>query len=175
MRLSPIFLFVKPISIEFHIFLLLKMNYDYLVMDNSRKILADHKVSITNPRIVVLEALLEIKNPITVDDLLSQLKNKVAKSTLYRVLNDLKEINILHEFSTPDNQTVVELILEDHSHHHHLFCSDCGEIIDVEMGNGFEETLSVEIKRIERKFNFVIEDHRIELFGKCTDLCVNCN
>ena len=175
MRLSLIFLFVKPIFIEFHIFLLLKMNYDYLVMDNSRKILADHKVSITNPRIVVLEALLEIKNPITVDDLLSQLKNKVAKSTLYRVLNDLKEINILHEFSTPDNQTVVELILEDHSHHHHLFCSDCGEIIDVEMGNGFEETLSVEIKRIERKFNFVIEDHRIELFGKCTDLCVNCN
>ena len=122
-----------------------------------------------------MKSLLEIKNPITVDDLLSQLRNKVAKSTLYRVLNDLKEINILNEFSTPDNQTVVELILEDHSHHHHLFCSDCGEIIDVEMDNGFEETLSVEIKRIERKFNFVIEDHRIELFGKCTDLCVNCN
>ena len=150
MRLSLIFLFVKPIFIEYHIFLLLKMIYDYLVMDNSRKILADHKVSITNPRIVVLEALLEIKSPITIDDLLAQLKNKVAKSTLYRVLNDLKDINILHEFSTPDNQTVVELILEDHSHHHHLFCSDCGEIIDVEMDNGFEETLSVEIKRIER-------------------------
>ena len=175
MRLSLIYLFVKPVSIEFHIFLLLKMNYDYLVMDNSRKILTKHKVSVTNPRIVVLEALLEIKSPITVDDLLSQLRNKVAKSTLYRVLNDLKEINILNEFSTPDNQTVVELILEDHPHHHHLFCSDCGEIIDVEMGNGFEETLSLEIKRIEKKFNFVIEDHRIELFGKCTDLCVNCN
>ncbi len=175
MRLSLIYLFVKPVSIEFHILLLLKMNYDYLVMDNSRKILTKHKVSVTNPRIVVLEALLEIKSPITVDELLSQLKNKVAKSTLYRVLNDLKDINILHEFSTPDNQTVVELILEDNTHHHHLFCSDCGEIIDVEMGNGFEETLSVEIKRLERKFNFVIEDHRIELFGKCTDLCVNCN
>ena len=79
-------------------------------MDNSRRILADHKVSITNPRIVVLEALLETKSPITVDELLSQLRNKVAKSTLYRVLNDLKDINILHEFSTPDNQTVVELI-----------------------------------------------------------------
>ena len=75
MRLSLIFLFVKPISIEFHIFLLLKMNYDYLVMDNSKKILADHNVSITNPRIVVLEALLEMKSPITVDELLEQLKN----------------------------------------------------------------------------------------------------
>ena len=174
MRLSLIFIFVKPIFIEFHIFLLLKINYDCFAMNNSRKILADHKVSITNPRIIVLEALLELKGPITVDDLLAQLKDKVAKSTLYRVLNDLKDINILHEFSTPDNQTVVELILEDHSHHHHLFCSDCGEIIDVEMAKEFENKLLKEIKRIEKKFNFVIEDHRLELFGKCTDLCVNC-
>ena len=143
-------------------------------MDNSRKILTDRKVSITNPRILVLEELLGTKNPITVDELLSKLENKVAKSTLYRVLNDLKNINVLNEFSTPDNQTVVELILEDHTHHHHLFCSDCGEIIDVEMAKEFENKLSKEIKRIEKEFNFIIEDHRLELFGKCTDLCLNC-
>ena len=143
-------------------------------MDNSRKILTDRKVSITNPRILVLEELLGTKNPITVDELLSKLENKVAKSTLYRVLNDLKNINILNEFSTPDNHTVVELILEDHTHHHHLFCSDCGEIIDVEMAKEFENKLSKEIKRIEKEFNFIIEDHRLELFGKCTDLCLNC-
>ncbi len=143
-------------------------------MDNSRKILTDRKVSITNPRILVLEELLGTKNPITVDELLSKLENKVAKSTLYRVLNDLKNINILNEFSTPDNQSVVELILEDHTHHHHLFCSDCGEIIDVEMAKEFENKLSKEIKRIEKEFNFIIEDHRLELFGKCTDLCLNC-
>ena len=131
-------------------------------------------MSITNPRILVLEELLGTKNPITVDELLSKLENKVAKSTLYRVLNDLKNINILNEFSTPDNQSVVELILEDHTHHHHLFCSDCGEIIDVEMAKEFENKLSKEIKRIEKEFNFIIEDHRLELFGKCTDLCLNC-
>jgi len=141
---------------------------------SSIKILSDNNISITNPRIIVLEQLLKYKKPISVDNLLSSLNNQVAKSTLYRVLNDLKDINILHEFSTPDNQTVVELILEDHSHHHHLFCSDCGEIIDVEMATEFENRLLKEIKRIEKKFNFVIEDHRLELFGKCTDLCVNC-
>jgi Fe2+ or Zn2+ uptake regulation protein len=42
------------------------------------------------------------------------------------------------------------------------------------MGESFETTLSKEIKRIEKKFNFIIEDHRLELFGKCTDLCKNC-
>ena len=144
-------------------------------MEYSRKILTDRRISITNPRIIVLEELLASKNPLTIDELQKKLKNKVAKSTLYRVLNDLKKIHILNEFSTPDNLTVVELILEDDIHHHHLFCSDCGEIIDIEMGDEFEKTLSEEIKRIEKNFNFSIEDHRLELFGKCTELCQNCN
>ena len=140
----------------------------------SKQILSDHKVSITNPRILVLEALLDSKNPLTVDELQSKLSGSVAKSTLYRVLNDLKKIKILHEFTSPDNSTVVELLLEDHSHHHHLFCSDCGEIIDVEMSREFENLLDKEIKKIEKQFNFVIQDHRVEMFGVCTDQCANC-
>jgi Fur family ferric uptake transcriptional regulator len=140
----------------------------------SKQILSDHKVSITNPRILVLEALLDSKNPLTIDELQSKLSGSVAKSTLYRVLNDLKKIKVLHEFTSPDNSTVVELLLEDHSHHHHLFCSDCGEIIDVEMSREFENLLDKEIKRIEKQFNFVIQDHRVEMFGVCTDQCANC-
>ena len=140
----------------------------------SKQILSDHKVSITNPRILVLEALLDSKNPLTIDELQSKLSGSVAKSTLYRILNDLKKIKILHEFTSPDNSTVVELLLEDHSHHHHLFCSDCGEIIDVEMSREFENLLDKEIKKIEKQFNFVIQDHRVEMFGVCTDQCANC-
>ena len=142
--------------------------------EKSKQILSEHSVSITNPRILVLEALLEIKSPITVDDLQKKLKNKVAKSTLYRVLNDLKTINVLDEFTSPDNTVVVELVLEGDQHHHHLFCSDCGEIIDVELSTNFESLLNKEIKRIEKKFNFVIEDHRVEMFGQCTEQCENC-
>ena len=141
---------------------------------NSKQILSDLNVSITNPRILVLEALLEIKNPITVEDLQSKLQGKVAKSTLYRVLNDLKKINIINEFTSPDNNIVIELSLEDDPHHHHLFCSDCGEVIDVELSNNFEKLLTKEIKRIEKKFNFIIEDHRVEMLGQCTELCINC-
>ena len=74
---------------------------------NSKQILSDLNVSITNPRILVLEALLEIKNPITIEDLQSKLQNKVAKSTLYRVLNDLKNINIIDEFTSPNNNIVI--------------------------------------------------------------------
>ena len=138
------------------------------------RILSDHNVSITNPRILVLETLLENKGPITLDELQSILKNKVAKSTLYRVLSDLKKIDILDEFTSQENQTVIELILEDRAHHHHLFCSDCGEIIDVELSDEFENFLDLEIKKIEEKFKFKISDHRVEMFGQCTDQCENC-
>ena len=85
---------------------------------SSRKILSEHSVSITNPRILVLEALLDFGNPITIDELQLKLGGSVAKSTLYRVLNDLKKINILNEFTSPDNSTVVELILEAVSYTH---------------------------------------------------------
>ena len=144
------------------------------MQEKSKQILSEHSVSITNPRILVLEELLEIKSPITVDDLQKKLKNKVAKSTLYRVLNDLKTINVLNEFTSPDNTVVVELVLEGDQHHHHLFCSDCGEIIDVELSTNFEILLDKEFKKIEKKFNFIIEDHRVEMFGQCTEQCKNC-
>ena len=140
---------------------------------SSRKILSEHSVSITNPRILVLEALLEEGNPVTIDELQSKLEGNVAKSTLYRVLNDLKKINILNEFTSPDNSTVVELILEDHSHHHHLFCSDCGEVIDVELSEEFELMLTKEIEKVQKQFNFEIKDHRVEMFGLCTEECSN--
>ena len=113
-------------------------------------------------------------SPITIDELQLKLGGSVAKSTLYRVLNDLKKINILNEFTSPDNSTVVELILEDHSHHHHLFCSDCGEVIDVELSEEFEIMLTKEIQKVQKKFNFEITDHRVEMFGLCTDECANC-
>ena len=142
--------------------------------ENSRKILSDHNVSITNPRILVLEALMESRNPQTIDDLQKKLDDKVARSTLYRVLGDLKNINVLHEFTSPDNTTVVELLLHDTEHHHHLFCGDCGEIIDVGLSNEFEKLLSEEIKKIEKKFNFQINDHRVEMFCICTEQCSNC-
>ena len=144
------------------------------MIEDSRKILSEHSVSITNPRILVLEALLEFGNPITIDELQSKLKGAVAKSTLYRVLNDLKKIKILNEFTSADNSTVVVLILEDNAHHHHLFCSDCGEVIDVELSEEFEIMLNKEIEKVQKNFNFEITDHRVEMFGLCTDQCANC-
>tara|TARA_E500000081_G_scaffold60123_1_gene62708 strand:- start:25 stop:459 length:435 start_codon:yes stop_codon:yes gene_type:complete len=136
---------------------------------SSREILSDNNISITNPRIIVLEQLLKFKKPISIEDLQENLKGQVATSTLYRVLNDLKKINVVSEFISPENTTMVELSLHEDEHHHHLFCKSCGDVIDIELSLGFEQKLSSEIKSIEKNSFFIIEDHGLELFGQCSE------
>ena len=136
---------------------------------SSREILSENNISITNPRIIVLEQLLKYKKPISVEDLQDNLKGQVATSTLYRVLNDLKKINVITEFITPENTTMIELSLHEDEHHHHLFCKSCGDVVDIELSLGFEQKLSNEIKSIEKNSFFIIEDHVLELFGRCSE------
>ena len=143
--------------------------YNYFMEKSSREILSEKNISITNPRIIVLEELLKYKKPISIEDLQENLKGQVATSTLYRVLNDLKKINVVSEFITPENTTMIELSLLEDEHHHHLFCKTCGDVIDIELSLGFEQKLSNEIKSIEKNSFFIIEDHGLELFGRCSE------
>ena len=137
-------------------------------MSNKPKdILLEHNISITNPRILVLEQLLKVKKPISIDSLLSSLDNQVATSTLYRVLNDLQKINIISQFLSPENTTMVELSLNKSAHHHHLFCKGCGDVTDIELSLGFEQKLSNEVKMLEKTLGFLIDDHGLELIGEC--------
>ena len=137
------------------------------MFDKSKNILLEHNISITNPRILVLEQLLKVKKPISIDSLQSSLNNEVATSTLYRVLNDLQKINILTQFLSPENTTMVELSLNESGHHHHLFCKGCGDVTDIELSLGFEQKLSNEVKMLEKTLGFLIDDHGLELIGEC--------
>ena len=135
--------------------------------NKSKDILLEHNISITNPRILVLEQLLKVKKPISIDSLLISLNNQVATSTLYRVLNDLQKINIISQFLSPENTTMVELSLNESGHHHHLFCKGCGDVTDIELSLGFEQKLSNEVKMLEKTLGFLIDDHGLELIGEC--------
>ena len=132
-----------------------------------RDILSNNNISITNPRLLVIEELLSTKKPIAIEDLQIKLKDKVAVSTLYRVISDLKSINILEEITSPENITMVELSLVDTTHHHHMFCENCGDVVDVELSEEFESKLDNEIKVLEKKLQMKISDHGLELLGSC--------
>ena len=135
--------------------------------NQSRNLLSSKKASITNPRLIVLDILLKENRPLTIDQLLKISEGDIAQSSLYRVINDLKEFDLISEFTTPENTMVVELNTKDSSHHHHLFCRECGSITDIEIGHQLESDLEAETLKIEKEQNFLIESHSLELFGKC--------
>jgi Fe2+ or Zn2+ uptake regulation protein len=137
---------------------------------NPRNILSEKNVSITNPRILVIEELLNHKKPLTIDLLQKNLKGKIALSTLYRVLNDLKKINVIKEFNTPEKETVVELsIHEEEDHHHHIFCKKCGDVEDINLSSKLEFDLDKEIIEIQNSLKFTVEEHTLELIGICSN------
>ena len=140
------------------------------VKKQSRNLLTSKKVSITNPRLVVLGLLLQEGRPLTIEQLLKLSKGKLAQSTLYRVINDLGHFGLIAEFTTPENTIVVELNTEDVNHHHHIFCVNCGRIIDIELDEKLEDDIQKEVRNIEAQYSLSIQGHSLELTGLC-DSC----
>ena len=113
--------------------------------NKSRELLSAKRATVTSPRLVVLDLLLKEMRPLTIDQVLKLAKGKLAQSTLYRVIGDLTELGLITEFTTPENTMVVELNSDDGSHHHHIFCKNCGSITDIELNDSLEAALEKEV------------------------------
>ena len=122
---------------------------------------------ITAARQAILEVLCKDKTPITVAhlrELLEKKKIKINKTTVYRELAFLLKLNLVEELDLAEGQKRYELI--SGSHHHHLICTKCHKISDLEIKEDVERF--VELARKKEKFK--ITEHIMEFFG----LCHNC-
>lgn len=93
----------------------------------------------------------------------------IGMTTVYRTLDLLTRMGLIHKFSFGDGQTRYEFIPEEKKrHHHHLICTECGKIIDY--SEFVEEELDL-VRKIEtkltRKYDFKVLDHNIEFLGLC--------
>ena len=81
---------------------------------------------------LILELFENTNNAIAVIDLVSIFKEKMNKTTVYRILNRLEESGILHSFTDRDglkryakgNQK--PSLLKNGNLHSHFLCNDCG-------------------------------------------------
>ena len=81
---------------------------------------------------LILELFENTNNAISVVDLVSIFKEKMNKTTVYRILNRLEESGILHSFTDRDglkryakgNQKPSPI--KDGNIHYHFLCNDCG-------------------------------------------------
>ena len=135
-------------------------------MNNLNGILGQLKTKgykLTPVRKSIIEVLLKSSIPLSINDLISQLKSKKLspnKTTFYREVFFLKDLRIAQEVEFGDGKKRYEI---SKSHHHHIVCIKCGTVKDVQM----EKDLLVEERKILKKMGFKPIDHSLEFFGLC--------
>ena len=126
----------------------------------------------TVPRRAVLDLLSHTSKHMSAKEVYNSLQKAypgIGLTTVYRTLDLLVRMGLLHKFSFGTGESRYEFKSDtDDSHHHHLICTCCGKILDYT--DFVDEELEL-VKKTERalasKHNFCITGHNIEFYGLC--------
>ena len=120
---------------------------------------------VTAPRRAVAEMLAERDEHFTALDLVGEAKRRrlgVGRATVFRALEIFEELGLVERIDLP-NGTHAYVVCQP-SHHHHVVCTNCGRTAEVgDLG------LDVIADEVRSQTGFVLDSHRIELYGLCED------
>jgi Fur family ferric uptake transcriptional regulator len=88
----------------------------------------------------------------------------VGIASVYRVLDQLADLRLVHRVDLDHGVTRYEAAHPDGEHHHHLVCAECGKI-DTFNDPGLEQALS----RVAGVHGYALDDHDVVLHGACAD------
>jgi Fe2+ or Zn2+ uptake regulation protein len=122
----------------------------------------------TRPRRLLAERLAGLAASATdfsTDELWHELKQvdaRLGRATVYRTVEVLLKEGLLDRVEFGDGTHRYRVC--GGGHHHHVTCTRCHRVIEV------ETCLPCEVfAAIARKTNFALEGHSLELFGRCAD------
>ncbi len=121
-------------------------------------------LKLTSQRRTILRQALDASGHFSAEKLLTFSKKAdatISKATVYRTLALLKESGILEEQDFGDGKKLYERA-QGRTHHDHLICIRCGEIIEFE-NQKIEDLQNAEAS----KYQFKIVYHSLKLFGFC--------
>ncbi len=122
--------------------------------------------SLTSARLAVFRALTG-KEPQTIKQLL-QLKPKADRASVYRTIELFERLGIIHKLNVGWKYKI-ELTDLFHNHHHHLHCTECQIIIPL----AEDDILEQRIRHAADKNGFSVEQHQLEIIGKCASCSTN--
>ena len=118
----------------------------------------------TRQRDIILEFFLSSDRHMSLEELYLKLRAKhpnIGYATVYRTLKLFAESGIAREIQFGDGQTRYEHMMEG-EHHDHLVCTRCGTIDEFE-----NETIEKLQAEVAASHGFLIETHKLELYGLC--------
>ncbi|HHV72959.1 MAG TPA: transcriptional repressor [Clostridia bacterium] len=119
---------------------------------------------LTKQRKAIIEVLLEFSGHfLSAQEIFLKVKAKHPQtnfSTIYRNLETLENLNIIHKTNLVNDTSFYELISNE-NHHHHIICKGCGKTESINFCPLDNIKINVENP------NFTLTDHKFELYGYC--------
>lgn len=119
----------------------------------------------TPTRVAVMQVLESTEQPVDVSTIISYLKKRnvdVDPATIFRMMNDFLAKGITKQIQFNEGKARYEL--SNKRHHHHLICTNCGKIEEVE-----GDFLKQMEEKIYKDKKFMVKRHSLEFFGLCAD------
>ena len=120
----------------------------------------------TEGRRHVVDAFAVTTAPLSVHEVHEAVRPKVPLSSLYRIIADLVAAGVLIRLEFAEGFARFELDEELAEHHHHLVCTECGNVTDLELPD-LERTIDQAAVGIVRRAGFRPRTHRLDFFGEC--------
>jgi Fur family ferric uptake transcriptional regulator len=145
-------------------------NGDMLSPKNSALGPSGRPARLTAPREAIMDFLRKSKKHMSAKELYTSLHQThpgLGLSTVYRTLDLLARNQMVTKICIGDGQIRYEFKAEN-DHHHHLICTECGDIVNYREFEDEELRLvRMTEEKLSKKYNFKIQDHNIEYFGLC--------
>ena len=129
-----------------------------------RNFLGGKRLKLTKERTAVLSEVYAFHGHFEPEYLYSRIKesgSKASRASVYRTLSLLVECGLVKRVTRTNKGNIYEHTY-GHTHHDHMICDICGDIIEF-----FSEKLENLQEEICEKNNFVGSSHALEIRGRC--------
>jgi len=128
--------------------------------------LSEQEYRLTPQRMMILAAIENSDTHISAEEIYAQVVAKYSHvniSTVYRTLELLKRLGLVTETDLGEGRVRYHPTYK--GHHHHLVCTECGAIIELD-----ESLLSPLRSALLQEYKFVADLRHLAILGRC----VNC-